>query len=452
MKKTILLLLLLVFPALIFSQRTSAQEKKEKKKLDSLCKKHPELCADFGMLVGPNSIFNNLDEKDLKPKEHHCFDKKFTYSGLVNNKPVEGCFYINTTDGLVAKREDKSNSCNPLMSFEPGYHLNIYSMRGDAFLFQINRKKQRTFVATPALQDLSGNNTTFQIVNPYTLDNDIAEKFTEDNYPTFQYKIRETSQNALYYLFAPYKASLIPVQDYLGMYGTGYYKDKNGFTILCLSMDSDPQNYIRIDKITDVNECFDGSSFENLSDESGRIENEISDRKKRDLQNRMNDDATYACNARQELIALESLMQEKSDRATQLARSGNISSPAALRILMEGNDVLDEVQKNKLKLQIKLCDNNESLQRKDISPEMRTKYSAEIGCLNHSITQLVSLKNEIEVVENANSRNLGKALSEKNRLYIEGVRNIDLGCNADKSGNIKPIPPIKNPVRLRNNR
>ena len=36
-------------------------------------------------------------------------------------------------------------------------------------------------------------------------------------------------------------------------------EDENGNTVISMLLDSDPQNYIRIDKIVDVAECFDGS-------------------------------------------------------------------------------------------------------------------------------------------------------------------------------------------------
>ncbi|MGC4130093.1 MAG: OmpA family protein [Bergeyella sp.] len=101
MKNLILLLLLFAVPVFVFSQtRTSQQEKKDKKRLDSLCRKNPSLCADYEMLVGKNSVFYNLEETKLKPKERHCFDKKINYRGLVNNKPVEGCYYVNRLKSL----------------------------------------------------------------------------------------------------------------------------------------------------------------------------------------------------------------------------------------------------------------------------------------------------------------------------------------------------------------
>ncbi|GAB3413874.1 hypothetical protein [Niabella aquatica] len=448
-KIILLLMFCAITPQLYAQSRTRAQEEKDRKRLDSLCRKNPALCAAYGALVGGNSVFRNLEEKSLKPKEYHCFNKKITYSGLINNKPVVGCYYISTQHGLVAKREDKNNSCKPLMDFDIGYNLSIFSMRGEAYTFQIDSKKNRLFMATPALQDLSGISTTFEIRNRYLLENDIAEKQSDNNYPTHIYTIKETAQPAIYYLLAPYKASQIPVHNYLGMYGTGYYKDEYGNTILCLTMDADPQNYIRIDKVKDVNECFDGSSFENVADERGNAEREISERNRLNLDNRANRLGTdESCNAKRELIALERKMQEKSDKATQLAQSGNISSPAAMKTLMEGNDVLDEVQKHKLKLQIKICENNDMIASPNTSPETRAKYQAEIGCLNSSINQLNRLKNDINAVGNTNAKNLGKAVAEKNRVYISGINNIDLGCNANRNGNIKSRPEVKNPSTL----
>ena len=393
----------------VFAQRrTTDQERLQRKRLDSLCRKNPGLCADYGMLVGGNSVFGKLEEQNLKPKERHCFDLKINYSGLVNGKAVEGCYYINTTDGFVAKREDKNKSCSPLSDFEIGYRVSMFSMKGEAFLFEIDKKKNYNFVATPQIVDLSDVQTTFEIVSVYDLEGDFAEKFTDRNLPTFKYKIQQSPHYAIYALFAPYKAEKYEVHDYLGMYGTGFYKDQYGNTLMSLMLDSDPENVIRIEKITEVNECFDGSPFTNMNENAITTEREISEDRNRDLNSRESNTSSNCGDLERQLIALERKIQQKSDEATALATSGN-RFKEALKKMMEGNDVIDQVDKSILENKITICGG---------SPK-------KAGCATLKNEQLLRLRSKLVAVGNANAGNPGKAVVEKNKVYINGIAEIN---------------------------
>ncbi len=398
------------------------------------------------MLVGKNSVFYNLKEAKLEPKERHCFDKKINYRGLVNNKPVEGCYYVNTTDGFVAKREDRNNTCNSLLDFTTSYRMTAYSMHGDAFMYQIDRRNQRRFTVIPAINDLSGTNPSFEISNKHDLERE-GEKLTDHNLPTYQYHIRESSQRAVYHLFAPYNLELIKLQDYLGMYGTGYYKDDYGNTILSLLMISDPQNYIRIEKISEVDECFDGATFESLNDENAQAEREISERKKDDLEKREKDVASSSCSTQQtQLINLERKMQENSDRAMNIAKSGKPFSPTDVNVLLEGNNVADETEKKILERKMKICHLSEMVSSKNVTPQAKQKYTAEIECHTNSIAKLNMLKAELEAIQTTDPKQKPRVLAERNKTYLSRISQIDLGCNAGKSGNIKAIPEVKNPI------
>jgi len=444
MKNLISLLLLFAIPVFVFSQtRTSEQEKKDKKKLDSLCRKTPSICSDYKMLIGVNSVFYDLKEIKLKPKERHCFDKKINYRGLVNNRPVNGCYYVNTNDGLIARREDKS--CNGLMDFEKGYRMSMYSMQGDAFIYEVDNRENYRFLVIPSSENLAGNNTTFSISDFDAFRSGNAEKLTDHNLPAFQYKILESTQDAQYFLFAPYLEERIAVMDYLGMFGTGYYKDKFGNTIISLLMISDPQNYIRIEKISEVNECFDGSAFNSFADEAGNAENEISGRRQTEFDERMNSNSG-GCAARTQLVTLERKMQDKSDRAMSIAKSGKPHSQADIDALLDGNNVLDEVEIQILKLQVKLCSLQDAVSSPNTSPESKAHYAREIGCIHSSITKLKALKSELEAIKIPNPKEKGRVLVLRSKHYFTRIAQIDLGCNANKSGDIKKIPEVKNPI------
>ncbi len=446
MKKNILLFLFVLIPFFVFSQnRNSEQEKKDKKRLDSLCKKNPSICVDYKMLVGRNSVFYDLKEKELKPKENHCFDKKINYRGLVNNRPVEGCYYVNTNDGLIARREDRNKSCNPLTDFERGYRMTMFSMLGDAYIYEIDNQNRKSFRIVPSSENVIGTGTTFSISDYESFRSGNAEKLTDHHLPAFQYKIQESTQDAQYFVFAPYQAEKIPVMDYLGMFGTGYYKDQYGSTVICLLMISDVQNYIRIEKISEVNECFNGSSFNDLAEEAGNAEEEISQRRQEDFNERMNNNSG-GCAARTQLLTQERKMQDKSDRAMSIAKSGKPHSQADVDALLDGNNVLDEVELQILKLRVKLCSLQEAISSPNTSPESKAHYSTEIGCINSSITKLKALKSELEAIKIPNPKEKGKVLALRNKHYFTRIGQIDLGCNANKRGGIKKVPEVKNPI------
>lgn len=458
MKKYIFLFLLFgVFSLMNAQRKTPEQERLERKRLDSLCRKNPSICAAYSMLVGPHSVFQQLNEQKLKPKERHCYDKKINYRGLVNNRPVKGCYYVNTHDGLIAKRDDNFNSCRSLNDFQPGYVMSQFSMLGDGFVYEIDRRGNKKFRVVPVMEDWEeARNTTFEISDYTAYNNSEEEKLTDQNLPTNVYKILESSEGSQNYLFTPYRAEKIPVYDYLGMFGTGYYKDFAGNTIICLLKHTNPQNYIRIEKITEVNECFDGSEFTDQVEEAVNTEREISNRNRENLDNRARNVGSN-CPARSQLIALERKMQDQSDRAVSIATSGAKITQADILALSQGASVVDEVDKNILTLKVKICDLTESLSSPSVSAEAKAKYSAEIDCINVSISKLNNLKVELQAVTAESPRMKGKAVAEQNRIYFTRINEIDLGCNAGKNGNIKPpiqiknpIPDHKNPVKNRN--
>lgn len=452
MKKSIILLLVFAFSSLVYSQRTSAEDKKVQKKLDSLCRKSPSLCAGYGMLVGRRSVFYDLKETHLKPKERHCFDKKINYRGLINNKPVEGCYYVNTNDGLIAKRDDSNNSCLGLSDFSPGYKMSQYSMLGDSYIYEIDRRGNKKFRIAPLMEDWEEDyNTTFILGDYNAFRNGEAEKLTDQHLPAYQYKILESTQGSAYFLFAPYQAEKIPVHDYLGMFGTGYYKDQYGNTVMCLLMQSDLQNYIRIEKITEVNECFDGGDFQDMKEENGNVEREISNRNQQVLNDRLNDaSVSKSCSeAKVKLVKHEKIMLEKEGRATELANSGNKLSPEDLTSLFSGNNVMDEVEKKILAMRVKLCELNDNISSPLSSPKEKQKYAEEISCIESTISKLNTLKAELQAIyEKYPPKEKGKVAIEQNTLYFSRINQIDLGCNAGKNGQIKSIPDVKNPSNV----
>lgn len=418
---------------------TPNQRKEDSLRLDSLCKKNPTNCAIYGDLVGRNSIFRNLEKAELKPKETNCFNKKIHYSGIVNHKPVEGCYYVNTQSGLVAKYANREMSCESLTEYRRNTEIEMFSMRGDSYLYTINEKGFKYFRAIPINTINNGQSTNFVVKSKSSLENHLYTKLSDHQYPTLKYTIRESSAGATYSLFTPVFESIITVRNYLGAFGTGYYENKYGNTVISLLMDSDAENYIAIQKIIDVAECFNGSSFENETEQAVTNETEIIERNHQSIQKQQRSADNIPCPARNELLALKKEMLKKEQKAinTLKSTSGRYTE-TEMENFAKGNDVIDQTTKHKLEAEVKIC-HLEYSNRQSVSAEYKAKNIIKINCLQNSIAQLNGLLNELHDID-ASNRNLSEKLIAKNQLYITRLQSIDLGCVVDNRGGIKPMP------------
>lgn len=440
---------ILLFGFIFFSELnaqdyTPEDRRRDSIKLDSICRTAPANCGLFSDLIGPNSVFRKVEEKEIKPKETSCFDKLIRYSGEINGTQTDGCFYINTQDGFVARvSDDSGESCGDVQNFHPGYSMEIHSMMGDSFLYQIDRRGNKTFTAVSASPDMNyGGVTQFEVLNLYNLENDIYEIVSDMNIPTLQYKITETHQPAIYYIFSTEFKPKMPLHDYLGMFGVGYYKGEYGNTNISFALDSDPQNVIRIDKILDVAVCFDGSSFTDEIEEAKETNNEIIADREEDLQHRTNSGNVDGCAARDLLLTHERNMLEKEKKANELLENGaNLNSVASQRIIMAASDPVNELIKQKLEMQIKICDleySNYILQNEyDNRNESIQNNNIRIGCLNNSIGQLNNLETQMNANTNQNQNNPGIAMGKNSTLYFQAISTINVTCNVDKNGNLK---------------
>lgn len=421
---------MLLFGAFHLSQAQSReQRKKDSLRLDSLCRKNASLCSEYRDLVGRGSVFRNLEEKKLYPKETNCFNKKFYFSGLINNKPASGCYFVDTHNGLIAKVSDFNKSCGSIGDFQPGFELEIYSMQGDSYNYVMDKKGNKLFYKIPAMETLLDYEVKFVITSMASITHLAFEKIGDQNVPTLQYHINGSSQRAVYYLFTSEIKPELKVHNYLGVFGTGYYEDENGNTVISMLLDSDPQNYIRIDKIVDVAECFDGSSFIDQVEESARIENDLAEEKKKKLENQAANATQSLCVESRLIVELEKSILEKEEKANRLARSNSIrtNNQALMNILAEGADVIDQVMLKKLKLKLKICHINNSLNRPG---DNRNKEKALMKkqCLLEAVSKLGVMESELRAIERVYASNTAKSIVEKNRYYSENIGRIDMSC------------------------
>lgn len=434
---------------LIFLGELSAQtytpedRRRDSIKLDSLCRRAPGKCLLYGDMIGPNSVFRNHSSKRITPNGTTCFDKKFHYYANVNGNEVRGCFYVNTADGYVAQfMSHIDESCEGMSNPQPGFDMMIVSKVGESFLYRIDQRGNRRFSGQmPPDGVVYGAQTTFVLRDPNAIDQDYRELFTDQNLPTLPYIIEGSSSSALRYLFGLYQGNRIRLQNYLGAFGTGYYQDESGNTFMCLASEA-PNSYVRIDRIEDVAECFDGSGFSDEMEAVREANNEIIADREEDLEYRTQAGNVDGCEARDLLLEHEKRMLEKEKRANELLNNGaNLNSTASQKIILESGDPVNEVIKHKLELQIRICEleySNYILENEyDNRSQSIQNNNTRIGCLNSSIGQLNDLETQMNTIGNQNQNNPGLALGKKSTLYLTGLQSINLNCNVDKNGNLK---------------
>lgn len=427
--KTLYFVLILLGSVPFFSaqSREAVQRKKDSLRLDSLCRRYPTQCADYGELIGKNSVFKNLEKETIRPKSTFCFNKKFYYKAKINRKNVEGCFYVNTKEGWVAKFDNPQRSCENLMEIQVGDHLEIYAMTGDSYSYYIDNNRYKYFYTIPAPENTITMSTTFEVKSKPDLERGNHTKLTDHNYPTLVYNIQQSSAGAEYSLFAPIFESQFFVHDYLGAFGTGYYENQFGHTMLSLALHSDPQNVIKIQKIMDVAACFDGSSFEHQNERNILVENQIYEERNRELRIQESS-VSHDCTAKRKLVELKRDMLEKEKQATELAnRSGTRFSARDMEILAKGNDIIDQARKHKLELESKRCELRYS-NSIATHAEVKANNEAQLSCISNSIMRLNSLISDLEAIDRS-ARQTARKLVDKSQLYMQRINSIDLRCS-----------------------
>ncbi len=406
--------------------RQSIQQKKDSLRLDSLCRKNPSKCLDYGEIIGRNSVFKTLDKETIQPKSTLCFNKKFYYKATINRKNVQGCYYVNTKNGWIAKFDNPQRSCENLMEIKVGDHLEFYAMTGESFSYYINDKGYKYFYTISAPENTVRMSTTFAVKSKPDLESGNHTKLTDQNYPTLEYTIEQSSAGAVYSLFAPVFESQFFVRDYLGSFGTGYYENQHGHTMLSLALHSDQQNVIKIQKITDVAECFDGSSFESQHERINVIENQIYEERNRELV-AQESAVSGDCAAKRKLVELKRDMLEKEKQATQLAnRAGGRLSVRDLETLAKGNDVLNEAKKHKLELEAKACELRYS-NSITTSEEVKARNNTQLTCISNSVTRINDLIISLQSIDRSRLSSASKLVS-KNQEYMQKIKTINLSC------------------------
>jgi len=448
MKNLFILFLTLLSCQFIFSQGTytEAQRKKDKAKLDSICRKSPNSCIYYSDVIGVNSVFRKFAPRNINRTQKICFNKKFEYISTVDGKTNRGCFYINTITGYVAQfSTNDNNSCAGMNNPQPGFDMIISSKIGESFTFRINNRGEKSFIAQMPIENVPyGGATNFVVKNVNSLLSDFREPFTNQNLPTLPYFIDGITTSSAKYLFGPYHAQRIPLKDYIGAFGLGYYTDGMGNTFISLAVESIDQ-FVKVLKITDVTECFDGSKFKDGMEESVAInEQSISERKK-GLENETNSGNNKNCEASKLLLQHErQILEYESAYNSYLKGGGNPMSKEGLKIGAKAQDVINQVITHRLKSEERICDLEYSLWliANQNSSANKITINQKMACHKKAIDELNNLKTELSLIDTKAGTNYAKAGSEKNVLYFQKMRSINLDCNF-KKGQLQSNPMDK---------
>lgn len=440
MKNLLPLFLALLCCQFAFSQGTytEAQRKKDKAKLDSICRKSPNSCIYYNDVIGVKSIFKNFSPRRIIHTTKICFDKKFEFSVTRNGKITLGCYYINTRDGYVAQFMNQQNeSCRGMNNPQPGFDMMITSKVGESFIFRINLRGEKTFMAQMPIEDVPyGGSTNFVLNNPRVLALPYREPFTNQNLPTLPYYIEGSNSSSVKYLFGAYHAQRIPLKDYFGAFGTGYYSDSMGNTFICLAVES-TNNFVKIIKISDVNECFDGSEFKDEIAINTYINNQILEEKDKDLQNQASSGTNMNCAAANILIQHKrQVISKEVEYNKYIQNGGNPQSKEGLKLGAMAQDVTDKVIEHRLETEKNICDQEYTVQSSS-DAKLKDRAQRKIQCYSLAVNQLNVLKTSLDQVSTRNGNNYGKALGEKSMMYIKKMAEINMDCNLDKAGNIK---------------
>lgn len=444
MKKLISFLIFCSFLQITFGQGTytEAQRKKDKAKLDSICKKSPNSCIYYSDMIGAKSVFRKFAPRNINRTQKICFNKKFEYISTVDSKTYRGCFFINTISGHVAQfTANDQNSCDGMNNPQPGFEMIISSKIGESYTFRIDNRGKKTFIAQMPMENVRyGGETNFRIKNVNSILSDFREPFTNQNLPTLGYYINGLSASSVKYLFGPYYAETIPLKDYFGAFGLGYYTDGMGNTFISLAVESIDQ-FVKVVKISDFNECFDANRFKDESTEAIEISEKNLKEREKELNNQERNIGD--CTTSQDLIDHKRQIIEAEEKFNAYIKSGgNLGSKEGLRLATKAQNITDQVLTHRLETEIKICETENALENaiKEYSAvNNQNTLRAKIECYKKAQSSLKALESQLKRIDSQQGTNYANAAREKNLLYFKTMKDINLDCNF-KKGQLQSNP------------
>lgn len=395
-------------------------------RLDSLCRLYPSQCMNFSELVGSNAIFNHLVPRRINLSSQICFDKKVNYTIKTGTRIEEKCFYLNTQLGYTAEiQHPRSSFCGSLGNNISGLKIQIASIVGETFLFEITTRGEKVFSSTMPLEDIPyGARTIFFIKEPQSLINGNRYNFTDQNLPTLPYKLDVALSSERYFYGFDYKPELF-LNDYFGHNGLGYYKDDYNKTFVCLRL-KDDQIMTTIDKIADVAECFDPHGFTELRGQAVEQNREIISNREEELRKKEEENDGACQSASRLLHAHERVMIDQEKRVNDLMSSGaNLHSIENQLILAKAADPMLQVKKRILEIEVRICRLRNTIAR---TSGDNARNNEKLSCYTILLSKYRIIYDELEEIGRRYSSNPSKALTEKSRLYSSRLSTLNDRC------------------------
>ncbi len=373
-----------------------------------------------------------------------CFNKKFEFYSNVNSKETFGCFYVSTATGYVAQVFSEEECRNGLSNYHPGYTVAIINNQGEAYLYQIDKKGRKTFMPF-TMDNLNRGNPTLSKINPSVSGYGLT--LSSQNLGVRAYK-HPGNANSSVYLHAQTLPATIRINSYLGVFGLGYYKTADRKEYLSLAYEAE-NIYMRVDNITDVNECIRISDFAtNTIEEGTAIQDELLQQKEEDIRLRQQDVNNSPCaQEQQQLINLEKRVNTKTKNANNYYKRNPVvvvdANNETQKMIVDAGNPTDMATKRKLEMELRVCqlydDIYVSQQNGRQNANSENRKLTQIACLNQARDQLIFLESELQNLDRRYATEASKAQIEKSKHYMRRIKDINTDCNLDRDGNIKEL-------------
>ena len=113
-------------------------------------------------------------------------------------------------------------------------------------------------------------------------------------------------------------------------------------------------------------------------------------------------------------------------------------------------DVVDQVIIHRYETQIKICEQKYTIQlssQQSNGAQIKEKALKKIECYSLAVNQLNELENTLNEINQRNRNDDAKSLMEKNKAYLDKMKDINLDCNTNKWGNTK-VSPLDNGSKI----
>jgi hypothetical protein len=387
---------------------------------------------DVDYMVGKNGALAELKPKTLNPNSKFCFDKRFWYTTNISGKIIKGCFYLNTKDGYVGVNGNMKDSNCDMNTNDPNFLFTVYTKKdGQGMGFTVDKRAGKQLLKIP----MRLPNPTGKFVKRHGRNEGERRQFTELSLPTWAYYDPATGdypKTTFRYFYGngyPIDGNL---KDHLGMFGLGFYL-LGEETVLCLSQEKDDK-FTTIDRLENVNFCFDGTNFKDEIAAAVREETQmIEDDKKQieESQQGIISNNSYCKDFHQRILDHKAMILKNREAANKLMeRHAPVNDPENQRIIASAQDPVNEAIRLRLETLADQCDANYTLTKIATTDAQRKRAKDRINCLQERINALIELEDKLIKINEENASNPAQGQLKKSVYYMTNIGKVTrIRCN-----------------------